>query len=226
MDSNQLLSYSADFIAPALRGEDFMSAVTEEAPQIYSFPLFTPEFCQSLIQQVEAKGTWMNEPSLDTHPPLHFLRSAEEDAGRLNRPLRRTPRRVRSKSDPDQCAPLSAIEGLDAPFKEVADRHLAPLIKNLWPDFDLQIYDHPYLLKYEASLSRGMDLHVDEEPLALICYLNDQYEGGGTHFPKFDYCTGKKPVGTAVIYPGQRSHKHAGLPILEGVRYLFLMAFF
>lgn len=221
-----LTEYSPECIAPELRSDDWESCITEEAPQIYSFPLFTPEFCGQLIEQVEAAGVWLNEPSLQTYPPLQFLRSAEEDAHRLNRPLRRRPRRIRASKEPDQCGPLCEVEGLDQPIKEVASKHIAPLIKKLWPEFDLQIYDHPYLLKYSAQTSRGMELHVDEEPLALICYLNDGYEGGGTTFPRYDYSTGKKPVGTALMYPGLRSHRHAGLPITSGVRYLFLMAFF
>lgn len=219
-------TYSQDFIAPELLAPEPRLAVKKEAPEIYSFPLFTPAFCQQIIEEVENTGVWVNEPTLDTYQPLHFLGNRKEDAHRLGRPLKKRPRLRSGRGEPDQCSPLCETPGLADMVKDVADKHIAPMISALWPEFDLKIYDHPYLLKYEAGLSKEMELHVDEEPLALICYLNEDYEGGGTSFPGFNYTTGKKPAGTALMYPGLDGHEHQGLPILSGTRYLFLMAFF
>lgn len=73
-----------------------------------------------------------------------------------------------------------------------------------------------------------MGLHWDNETLALVVALSDpnDYEGGGTYFPRWNYSTGKPPAGTAIIYPGGLSHEHMGLETTGGKRYLFLCAFY
>lgn len=203
---------------------DPRASVQEVAGDIISFPLFKPEFCRDLIEKVEACGKWMNESTLDTYGPLHYLEGP--GVGKLNRVVPPEPYEIESRYEPKQTHPLLFIPGMEELFKQVAEEYVAPIIAGQWPAFDLKIFDHPYVLKYEAGLSQGMGLHEDEEPLAMIVYLNDEYEGGGTRFPLQNYFTGKLPVGHAILYPGDSTHLHAGLPITSGVRYLFLMAFF
>ncbi len=214
-----------DFDPSIIQG-DPVASVQEVAKDILSFPLFTPEFCAGLIEQVEASGNWMNESTLDTYGPLHYVKGPEVGKERLNRRVPPKPYVIERRHEPKQTHPLLFLPGLEELCKKVAEDYVAPIIAGHWSDFDLCIFDHPYVLKYEAGLSQGMGLHEDEEPLAMIVYLNEAYEGGGTRFPLQNYFTGKLPTGQAILYPGDSTHLHNGEPITSGVRYLFLMAFF
>jgi procollagen-lysine,2-oxoglutarate 5-dioxygenase 1 len=60
----------------------------------------------------------------------------------------------------------------------------------------------------------------------LAVYLNNDFEGGGTIFPRWNVGTARETPGTALIFPGGLSHVHQGLPISSGVRYLLCGAFF
>jgi predicted 2-oxoglutarate/Fe(II)-dependent dioxygenase YbiX len=54
---------------------------------------------------------------------------------------------------------------------------------------------------------------------ASIIYLNSDYKGGQTYFPKFDnYAPGIKP-GTLVMFPGTVEYLHGVTKITEGTRY-------
>lgn len=74
---------------------------------------------------------------------------------------------------------------------------------------------------------------------SMIIYLNHDFEGGGTYFPKWNFTVAKPPIGSAVVrfrsvfclfipqvYPGGVSHEHEGLHITKGRRYLMLGCFY
>ena len=66
------------------------------------------------------------------------------------------------------------------------------------------------------------DAHVDVENkgsakrfLSIICYLNDDFEGGETSFPHFNTRT-KVGTGTVLLFPCSWSYLHKGNPISSG----------
>lgn len=217
--------YDATDVATELRQRG-VDSTTAQAEQIYTFPFLTSVYCKKLVDEVDQQHQWMNETSLDTHGPLRWVENQDQCAHLLNRPLHPRPFRVDVPYEPDHCFPLCLLPGVNRAYEQLVDEHIAPLMKSLWPDFVMRIVDQPYVLKYEAGLATAMEVHDDEETFALIAYLNDEYTGGGTYFPQHNYETGKMPVGSAVIYPGGRSHLHGGRPITSGKRYILLLAFF
>ena len=54
--------------------------------------------------------------------------------------------------------------------------------------------------------------------LAILAYLNDDYEGGYLYFPEFDYYIKPSP-GDIVMFPGSLYYVHGVSPITKGVRY-------
>jgi hypothetical protein len=95
-----------------------------------------------------------------------------------------------------------------------------------WRTFRLRKVSPPYILKYTLDAISGMALHHDLETLTLVVYLNDRFEGGGTHLPKWNYVVSGRRPGEAILYPGGLSHEHEGLPIRSGSRYLLGGAFY
>lgn len=202
-----IYGYTADIIDPRLRAGDPMDAVVEDAEQIYRFPLFAPDFCRLLVEEAEHSGEWETRRDIEDHP------MAGDSA-------------IKNYSPWDTTQWLDRMPGLERLYFEVVRRHVEPLMKRLWPVFRIQRMKRPYILKYEPSVVAEMGLHFDVETVTLIAYLNDDFDGGGTWFPRWSYSTGKPPIGTGILYPGGLSHVHAGLRITRGKRFLFCGAYF
>jgi hypothetical protein len=58
----------------------------------------------------------------------------------------------------------------------------------------------------------------DHRAFGSIIYLNDNYEGGQTYYPNFDFKTTPK-VGSLAIHPGDPEHLHGVTKIEGAVRY-------
>jgi len=54
----------------------------------------------------------------------------------------------------------------------------------------------------------------------MVVKLNDEFEGGGTWFPKYKILSNPKRVGTATLHPGMVTHLHGARPIYAGKRYI------
>lgn len=201
----ELHQYSPHLLDPALLTGDPAKIVTEEVEQLYKFRLFTPETCRLLVEEAEHFGHWRTEADVEENP---------YDS------------EVKEYCLPDTTQHLARMNGLDRVYDEIAKRHLIPLIQSLWRTFKVQKVERPYILKYSADQIRSMDLHYDLETCTLVTYLNDEFEGGGTHFPRWKYNTGKQAPGTAILYPGGISHEHEGLAITSGKRYLMCGSFY
>ncbi len=201
----ELQRYDERFLDPALLRGDRSEILTEEAEQIYAFRLFTPELCRLLVGEAEHAGAWRTEADEEENPYADG---------------------VKEVSLPDTTLHLHKLGGLDAVYREIVARHLRPLIEGTWTTFHLQKVSAPYVLKYSLDRIASMDLHHDLETVTLVVYLNDDFEGGGTWFPRWKYHTGRRPPGSAILYPGGLSHEHAGTAITSGVRYLMCGSFY
>ena len=181
--------------------------VAEPAEQVYSFKLFTPEYCKLLIDEAEKCGKWVTED--ESFESVNIMGMPEDD-------------------DPETTLHFWEMPPLEDVFYEIVDKHIKPLTETLWKTYKMKKKDRPYILKYEPDVIKEMGLHWDNETLALVVALSDpaDYEGGGTYFPRWNFSTGQPPAGTAIIYPGGLSHEHMGLPITKGKRYPFLCAFY
>ena len=76
-----------------------------------------------------------------------------------------------------------------------------------------------FVAKYENKGSKQSSLgsHVDGSEFSFIIALNDNYEGGGTHFikPNKSY---NLNTGDCLLFSGQNTHK--GVKVTSGVRYI------
>ena len=200
----EIYRYDPRFVGPELR-HGVAGAAHEDVEQIYRFALFTPEFCRLLVEEAEHQGGWKTGQDTTANPYAPDLDDVCE---------------------PDTVLPLSAIPGMETVYDEIIRRHLKPLAEHLWPVFQVQKWDPPYMLRYEPGVVQGMARHYDLETCSIVCYLNDAFEGGGTYFPRWDYTPGRSTPGTAVIYPGGLSHVHEGRPVTAGRRYVLCSCFY
>ena len=60
--------------------------------------------------------------------------------------------------------------------------------------------------------------------VSTVMYLNDNYSGGGLHFPFLDY-TYTPEEGDIVLFPSTFLYMHAALPVEEGIKYAAVTMF-
>lgn len=78
-------------------------------------------------------------------------------------------------------------------------------------------YDEAFIVQYSPDTQKNLNVHTDGSPLSFVCALNDEFEGGGTHFPYLDKsCKPKK--GECCLFSGQQHHE--GLETLDGERWI------
>ena len=185
-----------------------LAAVQEIAEQLYHFQLFTPAFCQCLIDEAQHHGAWETnlEKTVESHPMF------PDDAS------------IVDICEPDTTISFEALPGLEEVYGQIMRQHIQPLVEALWTTFKLQRWDIPEVRKYLPDLINQMDLHYDLETVALVTYLSGPtFIGGGTYFPRWNVTVGNHDnvrPGSAIVYPGGVSHEHSALPITAGVRYM------
>ncbi len=91
---------------------------------------------------------------------------------------------------------------------------------------DLQ--GEPYdLLRYEEGQQYKTHIDYNRENgrvTAAILYLNDNYEGGETEFPRQNE-TIKGEQGSVVLFPAIWTHPHRAMPIKKGTKYVVVTWF-
>ena len=94
------------------------------------------------------------------------------------------------------------------------------IVKQQWPQkFG---FEHFRIKRYLPDGVQQHNFHSDVEGLdsakrflSVICYLNDDFEGGETSFPNFEY-ESKVTTGGIIIFPCNWTYLHKGNPIKSG----------
>jgi hypothetical protein len=78
-----------------------------------------------------------------------------------------------------------------------------------------------FLARYHPFAQYHLSLHHDDAQITTVVTLNENFTGGGTYFSKQKTkLQGKK--GWISIHPGQITHRHGGLPVESGQRYIIV----
>ena len=83
-------------------------------------------------------------------------------------------------------------------------------------------YEHLRIKRYYCDEDQQHDFHADvtdiesaKRFLSIICYLNDDFDGGETFFPHFNLQV-KPKKGTILLFPCTWSYLHKGNPAVNG----------
>lgn len=111
---------------------------------------------------------------------------------------------------PTKDLPLRTLYPSDEDFQWIKDR----FIEKVYPKYrmyyginaSLLLIDDLFITKYSAdSMTASLAPHQDKSPWSFVISLNNQFEGGGTFFPKYQRVW-KGPVGSAIIFHGYQPH--------------------
>ena len=164
------------------------------------FPILTAEVCGTIIDE--------------------FERHESEHIRRNNEAQKFTELNLHS-AVPD-LARFVAVNGVNK---------AAELYKDLHDPFGGRFFPECYGLEQLRVKRYNKDdcfkMHVDvgnlessKRFLAFLFYLNDDFEGGETHFKTPDSHLIKPLTGNVVVFPPTLQYAHQGLPVKEGTKYI------
>jgi hypothetical protein len=113
--------------------------------------------------------------------------------------------------------------GLGEIYTRVIQEFVAPLAIWYWTLEDAgwdTVVDETFMIRYRPDKQGHLSLHHDYSSYTCAVKLNDEFEGGGTFFPRYQITANPKRVGNAILHPGMITHRHGGRPVYSGTRYI------
>jgi len=168
--------------------------VDDMGAEMFTWDLFTEEFCQDIIEAAENKNAWTTDrhqyyPTTDIH-----------------------------------LSSLGLYPTYDAVLKKFAFPIAVKnwqLDGKSWAE---NMKHETFLVKYVPQAGGQMHLNIHHDKADYTVHVNlsnqEEYEGGGTWFPRHNKLV-KGGAGKAVLFP-QVTHPHGGRPTLSGKRYCLI----
>jgi hypothetical protein len=134
------------------RVRDWDSIVDELGPELYSWPIFTEEFCRHIIEEAEYQNIW----TVDRHyhyPTTDFVLSEIGLDDIYMKILRK--------------------------YAFPVARHVWGLTGDIW---DKGMNAENFLAKYSPDAQGHLDSHIDSSQYSITLALNDDFVKGGTFY--------------------------------------------
>ena len=113
--------------------------------------------------------------------------------------------------------------GLQDAYHQVLKEVVYPLCIHLWTLEGKgwkDMFSENFLARYTTDRQSHLSLHHDFSHVTMVVKLNDEFDGGGTWFPKYNLLSNPERVGVATLHPGMITHLHGARPIYAGKRYI------
>ncbi len=115
--------------------------------------------------------------------------------------------------------------GLHETYEAVLKEYVWPMAAYLYkleePDW-IDLHSENFIARYHPYAQYHLGLHHDMSQITVVVTLNtEDFTGGGTYFPN-QQTSLKGLKGNISIHPGQITHRHGGLPVLTGQRYIIV----
>jgi GR25 family glycosyltransferase involved in LPS biosynthesis len=113
--------------------------------------------------------------------------------------------------------------GLQDAYHQVLKEVVYPLCIHLWTLEGKgwsDMFSENFLARYTTDRQSHLSLHHDFSHVTMVVKLNDEFDGGGTWFPKYNMLSNPERVGVATLHPGMITHLHGARPIYAGKRYI------
>lgn len=180
-----------------------MVEYTEEIKGILAVELYDARACRSLIEHAKDTDAW-TEAKVSEHASGSF-NSATRPEARLASVL----------------APARESE-IRRDFDEKMESIIKPLVKEVW-GVSLKQHAETHFVRYAPgnyyTPHSDTGLHRHDRYFTVICYLNDDFEGGQTSFPQLNYAVTPR-CGKAVIFPA--TYLHCAEPVTSGEKYILV----
>jgi Rps23 Pro-64 3,4-dihydroxylase Tpa1-like proline 4-hydroxylase len=180
-----------------------MIEYTEEIQGILAVELYQPGACRSIVEHAKDVDAWM-EAKVSEHIKGEFNPASRPEARRAS-----------------VLAP-SRESDIRRKFDERMESIVKPLVKEVW-GVDFRQHAETHFVRYSSgnyyTPHSDTGLHRSDRYFTVICYLNDDFEGGQTSFPQLNYRVTPRS-GKAVIFPA--TYLHCAEPVISGEKYILV----
>jgi len=159
MNNPELYAWNIDwdkwtkrFIHPQTRVKDWDAVIKEEGTDIYTWPLFTKEFCKMIMEEADEANVWTVDRH-DSYPTTDFVL---EKIG-LNDLY------------------MKVLREYGFPVA----RFVWGMTGDSW---DKNMTAENFLAKYTPSAQGHLDSHIDASSYTITLALNNEFTGGGTWY--------------------------------------------
>tara|TARA_B100000073_G_scaffold347670_1_gene362798 strand:- start:3060 stop:3680 length:621 start_codon:yes stop_codon:yes gene_type:complete len=157
---------------------------------LFTFPLFSPEFCNKLVSMLQQFNGW----TTGRHPKYSTNDILLEDFDK------------RFYKIYDCIIKNILVPGIN-------DLYGCKINST-------RLVHETFIIRYNPEVQGHLDIHHDHSSFTFCTTLSNktEYRGGGTYFPKQNNLL-KAGQGECVVHPGMFTHEHGVRPITEGERY-------
>ena len=175
-----------------------------EAHGVYVVDLFDRSYCERLVVRLRRLNSW---------EPAEVSVTEDGESRAMIRPDTRAALTI---------AREDAAE-IHESFEDKVRSDIRNLVNGIW-GVDLPRCSGTHLIRYPKGGHYIVHQDWDDGNFAhryftVLCYLNDNFADGGTHFPSLNH-TVKPIAGKAVIFPSQ--YMHAAQPVSHGEKFVFV----
>lgn len=181
-----------------------MMTFMEEAPGVFIIPLYELGECRRIVRRLKRLKKW---------EAAQVLVGPEDYApNEITEPDVRSARVLASAHAPD----------IYHSFEGRLERVVKPLVRRTWR-IDLAEHAESQVIRY--GIGGHYEAHADggyfmkERYFTVLCYFNDDFEGGHTSFPGLGYSTTPR-CGKAVLFPARYIHR--ANPVTKGEKFIIL----
>jgi len=153
------------------RVKDWDAIVDRQGPEIYTWPIFTEQFCKDIIEEADYQNKWVS----DRHPnyPTTDFHLNDIDFNDVNY-------KILSK------------------YAFPVVKHIWGLTGNMWDGPEIKT--ESFLAKYSPDAQGHLDSHIDNSQYTITVALNEGFEGGGTFYHRQETLI-KAPTGNICLFP-------------------------
>lgn len=178
------------------------ASYTWETQGIFATQLYTHRSCAAMVARAKKEKRWCQaEIVIDEHGA-----SQANPASRWARILQG-----------------SIAATMERDFEKKIQRLVKPLVQNIW-GVNLSECCGTQLIRYRKGghyipHSDAGSGELANRYFTVLCYLNDDFEGGKTRFPSLEHAA-TPTAGKAIVFPS--GYLHCAEPVVEGGKFILL----
>jgi len=181
-----------------------MMEYIQEIAGILSLQLYDDSSCKSFLEYARRMNAWT--------PAIVSVSKGKDQFASLANPETRSASAFTPNCDSE----------ITTDFDERLNRIVKPLIKQVWR-VDLERHQGTHLVRYVPgdyyAPHTDTGLNLLHRYFTVLCYLNEDFEGGQTSFPRLGYSLAPR-TGKVAIFPA--TAVHCAEPITRGEKYILV----
>jgi Rps23 Pro-64 3,4-dihydroxylase Tpa1-like proline 4-hydroxylase len=180
-----------------------MIEYVEEAQGVFSLPLLESDICREIVESAKESKEWQVAEV-----------GSQSESGEI---LSLTDAEFRSAS-----VLFTESAAFDCgEFETRVEQVIRPFIRQIW-ELDIADREQTQIVRYgtgghyEAHSDAALDL--EQRYFTVVCYLNEDFDGGQTSFPYLSNLVVCPKLGRMIIFPSR--YVHRAEPVSNGEKYV------